>query len=58
MLTDQTILGHHLTSSEEKSFMKWSRYGTTDVMDALEHYNISSNGKEAPKATTLGNQLT
>ena len=57
MLMDQTILGHHLTSSEEKSFMKWSRYGTTDIMDALEHYNISSSGKDAPKVTIHGNQL-
>ena len=38
--------------------MKWSKYTATDVMDALEHCNTSSNGKEAPKATTHGNQLT
>ena len=54
---DRTILDHHLILSEEKSFTKWSRYATTDVMDALERCNISSNGKEAPKVTTPGNQL-
>ena len=58
MLTDQTILGHHLTSLMEKSSMKWSKYETTNVMDALEHYNTSSNGKEVPKVTIHGSQLT
>ena len=58
MPTDQTTPGHHLTLSEEKSFMKWSRYVATDVMDTPECCNISSNGKEALKATTHGNQLT
>ena len=57
MPTDQIIPGHHLTLSEEKSSMKWSRYVATDVMDAPERYNISSNGKEALKATIHGNQL-
>ena len=57
MLTDQIIPDHHLTLSEERSFMKWSRYVATDVMDALEHCNTSSSGKEVPKATTHGNQL-
>ena len=57
MPTDQITLGHHLTLSEEKSSMKWSRYVATDVMDAPEHCSISSNGKGAPKATTHGNQL-
>ena len=58
MPMDQIILDHHLTSSEEKSFTKWSRYGTTDVMDIPERCNISSNGREVPKATTHGSQLT
>ena len=40
-----------------EEFTKWSRYETTDIMDALECYNISSNGREAPKVTTPGNQL-
>ena len=57
MLTDQTILDRHLILLEERSFMKWSKYATTDIMDAQECSNISSNGKEAPKATTLGNLL-
>ena len=55
MPTDQIILDRHRILLEEKSFMKWSRYATTDVMDAREHSNTSSNGKEAPKATTPGN---
>ena len=54
---DQTIPDHHLISLEEKSSMKWSKSETTDIMDALEHYNTSSNGREAPKATTHGSQL-
>ena len=55
---DQTILGLHLTLSEEKNSTKWSKFKTTDIMDNPEHSNTSSNGKEAPKATTHGNQLT
>ena len=37
--------------------MKWSKYTTTDVTDALECYSTSSNGKEARKVTIPGNQL-
>ena len=55
---DQIILDHHLTSLEEKNSMKWSKSGTTDIMDAPECYNISSSGKEVLKAITHGNQLT
>ena len=58
MLMDQIIPDHHLTSSVEKNSMKWSKSETTDIMDSPEHSNISSNGKEAPKVTTHGNQLT
>ena len=55
---DQIILGLHLTSSEEKNFMKWSKFETTDVMGGPEHSSILSSGKEAWKVTTPGNQLT
>ena len=33
MPMDLTILGPHLTLSEEKSSLKWSKFETTDVMD-------------------------
>ena len=55
---DQTILDLHLTSLEVKNSLKWSRFGTADIMDAPEHSNTSSSGKEVPKVTTHGNQLT
>ena len=55
---DQTIPDLHLTLSEEKNSMKWSKLKTIDVMDTPECYNTSLNGKEALKATTHGNQLT
>ena len=55
---DQTIPDLCLTLSEEKNSTKWSKFKTTDIMDAPERYNTSLNGKEAPKATTHGNQLT
>ena len=42
----------------EKRSMKWSALLTTDVMVGLDDSNISSNGKDTPKATTHGNQLT
>ena len=57
MPTDRTILDHHPTLLEEKSFTKWSRYAATDIMDTLERCNISSNGKEALKAIIPGNLL-
>ena len=58
MLMDRIIPDHHLILLEEKNSMKWSKSETTDVMDDPEHSSISSNGKEAPKVTTHGNQLT
>ena len=58
MPMDQIIPDHHLTSLEEKNSMKWSRFKTTDIMDDPEHSNTSSNGKEVPKVTTHGSQLT
>ena len=54
---DLTIPDHHLTSLMEKNSLKWSKFKTTDIMDGQEHSNISSNGKEAQKVTTHGNQL-
>jgi len=38
--------------------MRWSKSAVTDVMDELERSNTLSNGKDTPKATTRGNQLT
>ena len=58
MLMDQITPDLHLTLLEEKNSMKWSKFETTNIMDDPEHSSISSNGKEAPKATTHGNQLT
>ena len=55
---DQTILDPHLILLEEKNSMKWSKFKTTDIMDSPENSNILSNGKEALKVTTHGNQLT
>jgi hypothetical protein len=39
-----------------KKNMKSSASLATDVMGGPEPYNISSNGKGTPKATTLGSQ--
>ena len=55
---DPTILDHHLTLSVERNSLRWSKSRTTNIMDSQEHSNTSSNGKEALKVTTHGNQLT
>ncbi len=57
-LTAPTTPDPHLTLSQEKRSMKWSKSAVTDVMDKLERSNTLSNGKDIPKATTRGNQLT
>ena len=56
--SDQTSLVPHLTLLKEKRNTKWSEYSATDVMAGLESSSISSNGRDTPKATTPGNQLT
>ena len=55
---DKTIPDPHLTLLEERNSMKWSKSEIINIMDNPEHSNTSSNGKEVPKATIHGNQLT
>ncbi len=42
----------------EKKNMKSSELSHTDDLDGQNGFNISSNGRVTPKATTHGNQLT
>jgi hypothetical protein len=39
-----------------KRSLKSSASSATDVREDPEHYSIWSNGKDTPKATTLGNR--
>src|SRR6266403_4321149 len=56
--TVQTSPDHLLTSSMEKRSTKLNESSHTDNSDDQNGCNISSNGKDTPKATTHGNQLT
>src|SRR6266403_1871062 len=56
--TVQTSPDHLLTSSTEKRNMKLNELSHTDNSDDQNGCNTSSNGKDTPKATTHGNQLT
>src|SRR6266446_6627050 len=54
----QTSPDHPLTLSTEKKNTKSNRSSHTDNSDDRNSFNISSNGKDTPKATTHGSQLT
>ncbi len=56
--TVQTSPDHPLTSSMEKRNTKLNESSHTDNSDDQNGCNISSNGKDTPKVTTHGNQLT
>ncbi len=56
--TAQTSPDHLLTLSMEKKNTKLNESSHTDNSDGRNSCNISSNGKDIPKATTHGNQLT
>src|SRR6266478_4940760 len=56
--TAQTSPDHPLTSSTEKKSTKSNESSHTDNSDDRNDFNISSNGKDTPKVTTHGNQLT
>src|SRR6266403_308162 len=56
--TDQTLRDYLLTSSTEKQNTKSNESSHTDNSDSQNGFNISSNGRRIPKATTHGNQLT
>ncbi len=55
--TAQTSPDHLLTSLTEKKNTKSNESSHTDNSDDQNGCNISSNGKDTPKATTHGNQL-
>src|SRR6266478_4714915 len=55
--TAQTSPDHLLTSLTEKKSTKSNESSHTDNSDDQNGYNISSNGRDTPKATTHGNQL-
>src|SRR6266403_1273315 len=54
----QTSPDHHLTSLMEKKNTKLNESSHTDNSDNQNDCNISSNGRDTPKVTTHGNQLT
>src|SRR6266481_1693577 len=56
--TAQTSPDHLLTLSTEKRSTKSNELSHTGNLDDQNDFNISSNGKDTPKATTHGNQLT
>src|SRR6266478_2592231 len=56
--TVQTSPDHPLTSLTEKRNTKSNESSHTDNLDDQNGCNISSNGKDTPKATTHGNQPT
>src|SRR6266446_2496044 len=56
--TAQTSPDHLLTLSMEKKNTKSNELSHTGNSDDQNDFNISSNGKDTPKATTHGNQLT
>src|SRR6266403_4149942 len=53
----QTSPDHLPTSLTEKKNMKSNESSHTDNSDDRNDCNISSNGRDTPKATTHGNQL-
>src|SRR6266478_4703223 len=58
LCTAQTSPDHLLTSSTEKKNTKSNESSHTDNSDERNNFNISSNGRDTPKVTTHGNQLT
>src|SRR6266436_2593556 len=56
--TAQTSPDRLLTLSMEKRNTKWNELSHTDNSDDRNDCNTSSNGKNIPKATTHGSQLT
>src|SRR6266446_10979634 len=58
MRTAQTSPDHLLTLLMGKKSMKSNELSHTDNSDDQNGSSISSNGKDTPKATTHGNQLT
>src|SRR6266404_9443972 len=56
--TAQTSPNRLLTSSMEKKNTKSNGSSHTDNSDGRNGFNISSNGRDIPKATTHENQLT
>jgi len=56
--TAQTSPDRLLTSSMGKKNTKSNESSHTDNLDGRNDFNISSNGRDTPKATTHGNQLT
>ncbi|SRR6266478_1164765 len=56
--TAQTSPDCLLTLLTEKKSMKLNESLHTGNSDDQNNFNISSNGKDTPKATTHGNQLT
>src|SRR6266481_1970798 len=56
--TVQTSPDHLLTSLTEKRSTKLNESSHTDNSDDRNGCNTSSNGKDTPKVTTHGNQLT
>src|SRR6266404_3609137 len=56
--TVQTSPDHRLTSSTEKKNTKSNESSHTGSLDGQNDFNISSSGKDTPKVTTHGNQLT
>src|SRR6266436_816548 len=56
--TAPTSPDHLLTSSTEKKNTKSNESSHTDNLDDRNGCSISSNGRDIPKATTHGSQLT
>src|SRR6266478_6630494 len=54
----QTLPDHPLTLSMEKKNTKLNESSHNDSSDDRNGFNILSNGKDTPKATTHGSQLT
>jgi len=53
----QILPDHPLISSTEKKSMKSNESSHINNLDDQNDFNISSNGRDIPKATTHGNQL-
>src|SRR6266404_3966521 len=56
--TAQTSPDHPLTLLTEKKNTKSNESSHTDSLDDQNNFNISSNGRDTPKVTTHGSQLT
>src|SRR6266446_9483444 len=56
--TAQTSPDHLPISSTEKKNTKSNESSHTDSSDEQNDFNISSNGRDTPKVTTPGSQLT